>query len=400
MSFTIRKSKYSPLYIYIFVLLFLGLAFTKTQIVGPLYLHDLVLILFTIYSLAVKPLKSVKHITILMFIGISVLYLLGSIFFLDLSGELKIIALRQFMMYFYLIIAYIYYNQYIKNSDLTPLVRFLIKIGYISILLQMFYFLYLIIFNYSNFSLFEGYNYYTHAVMFGLLNYGAYVLVFKKGVAKWLLFLITLLLSTLLGHASLFLAVFCLVLIYFLIKASLKAKLASIFFSILCVLLLTLLPQFQDANASWRLMFWKEINRIVFLENYGLLGEGFGAPYVSLSFAYELLEKLGSQGFLDKSRFLERWVSPPHNSFFTICFHTGFVSLVLLLYPIKKIVKYFFIQSGTIIDKNKAFLVMLLFSYFVWVSFNVVLELPHSALLFWLVFFVSIEYFNERSVVS
>lgn len=398
MSFKIKKSKYSPLYIYIYVLLFFGLFFTKTQVFGPLYLHDLVLILFTIYSLAFKPLKSVKHESLFIFIGISIIYLFGSIFFLGLSVELKVIALRQFMMYFYFIIAYIFYNQYIKNRDLTPLINFLIKFGYISIFLQILYFIYLIVFNNKDFSLFDGYNYYTHAVMFGLLNFGAYILVFKEGITKWAFFLITLLLSTLLGHASLFLAVFSLTLFYFLIKASLKVKLSSIFLSILCVWLLTLLPQFQDANASWRLMFWSEINRIVFLENYGVLGKGFGAPYASLSFAHELFETLGAHGFLDKSRHLERWVSPPHNSFLTICFHTGFISLLLLLYPIKNTVKYFFIQSGKIINKNKAFLVLLLFSYFVWVSFNVVLELPHSALVFWLVFFVSIEYFNKRNV--
>ena len=86
-----------------------------------------------------------------------------------------------------------------------------------------------------------------------------------------------------------------------------------------------------------------------------------------------------------------------YNSFFTICFHTGFISLVLLLTPIKNIVKYFFIDSSkTQPDKNKVFLLLLLFSYMVWVSFNVVLELPHSAMLFWLVFFVSIEYFNSN----
>lgn len=398
MSLKIKKSKFSPLYIYIYVLLFFGLFFTKTQVFGPLYLHDLVLILFTIYSLAIKPLKSVKHESLFIFIGISIIYLFGSIFFLGLSVELKVIALRQFMMYFYFIIAYIFYNQYIKNRDLTPLINFLIKFGYISIFLQILYFIYLIVFNNKDFSLFDGYNYYTHAVMFGLLNFGAYILVFKEGITKWAFFLITLLLSTLLGHASLFLAVFSLTLFYFLIKASLKVKLSSIFLSILCVWLLTLLPQFQDANASWRLMFWSEINRIVFLENYGVLGKGFGAPYASLSFAHELFETLGAHGFLDKSRHLERWVSPPHNSFLTICFHTGFISLLLLLYPIKNTVKHFFIKSGKIINKNKAFLVLLLFSYFVWVSFNVVLELPHSALVFWLVFFVSIEYFNKRNV--
>jgi hypothetical protein len=379
------------------MLIFFGLTFTKTQIFGPLYLHDLVLIIFLVYSITVRPLKTLKFPTILVFIFISIIYLLYSLFFLQLSTELKTMSLRQYMMYFYLIAAYIYYNQYIKNSDLTPLIIFLYRIGVVSIILEVLFLFYLIIYDFNNFSFFEGYNYYSHAVMFGLINFGAYALVFKQGVYKWLLFSTALLLSTFLGHASLFLAVFSLLLLYILIRVNLKAKITAISLGVLSIWFLTFLPQFQDANASWRLLFWSEINKIIFLNNYGLLGEGFGVPYVSIDFAFELLNKIGAHGFLDQSRHLERWVSPPHNSFFTICFHTGFISLVLLLTPIKNIVKYFFIDSSkTQPDKNKVFLLLLLFSYMVWVSFNVVLELPHSAMLFWLVFFVSIEYFNSN----
>ena len=79
------------------------------------------------------------------------------------------------------------------------------------------------------------------------------------------------------------------------------------------------------------------ISKYVFSYNYGLWGQGFGVPYVSLDFAYELFYSIGAQGFLDESRHLERWVSPPHNSFLTISFHTGFVSVLLLFFPMIKI---------------------------------------------------------------
>ncbi len=397
MKLVLKKSKYNPLYLYIILLLFLGLGFTKTQILGPIYLHDLVLLLFIIYSLITKPLKSLKFPTIFLFIIISLIYLFYSLFFLGLNGELKIIALRQFMLYIYLTVAYVYYNQYIKDNDLTPLTRFLIKIGYISIILQVIYFLYLILFDFESFDLLEGYNYYTLAGMFGVINFGAYILVFKDGIVKWVLFMITLVFSTLLGHSSLFLAVFCLVLFYFLIKISLKKKIIYLSIAILCVWLLTFLPQFQDANASWRLLIWKEISKYVFSYNYGLWGQGFGVPYVSLDFAYELFYSIGAQGFLDESRHLERWVSPPHNSFLTISFHTGFVSVLLLFFPMIKIFNYFFIYGANEMDRNKLFLVLMLFSYMIWISFNVVLELPHSSMIFWLVYFVSIEYFNKKT---
>ncbi|RIA08217.1 hypothetical protein OE09_0026 [Flavobacteriaceae bacterium MAR_2010_72] len=396
MSFKIKKSKYSPLYIYIYVLLFFGLAFTKTQIFGPLYLHDLVLILFTIYSLTVRRLSSIKHLALFVFICISIIYLFYSLSLTELSQELKIVALRQFMLYFYFIIAFIFYNQYIKNHDIYPLIKFLKNIGFVSIALQIFYFLYLILFNYNNFSLFEGYNYYSPAIMFGIINFGAYVLVYKKGVLKWTFFLMALLLSTLLGHASLFLAVFTLALMYFLIKVNLKGKIIAILLVIISVSILLFLPQFQDNNASWRLMFWGELSNIMFLDNFGIFGEGFGQPYASNEFAQELYDKLGSQGFFDRSKPLERWVSPPHNSFLTICFHTGFISLVLLFEPLKKAFAFFFVNTDVILDRNKLFLLLLLLGYMVWVSFNVILELPHSAFMFWLAYFVAIEYFNSK----
>ena len=104
MVIKINKSKFNPLYIYILMLIFFGLTFTKTQIFGPLYLHDLVLIIFLVYSITVRPLKTLKFPTILVFIFISIIYLLYSLFFLQLSTELKTMSLRQYMMYFYLCI--------------------------------------------------------------------------------------------------------------------------------------------------------------------------------------------------------------------------------------------------------------------------------------------------------
>lgn len=393
----ITKVNINPLNIYIYLLLFLGLSFSKTKIVGSLYLHDLFLILYTIYSLFTYKIKKIKFPSIFIFIGVSVIYLIYSLVVLDLITEIKIIALRQYMLYFYLIIAYIYYNQHIKETDLSKQIEFLFKVGKVSVLIQTSYFIYLFIVDFENFSLFNGYNYYSPAILFGVLNYAAFVLIYKKGLKRWGLLIYTLVLSTCLGHASVFLALFVLVLFYFLIQVHLKGKIVAIILVFLCIWTLTFLPQFKDANASWRLMFWEEISTIVFKSNYGLLGEGFGLPYVSLDFAYELFEKLGAHGFIDKSRRLERWVSPPHNSFLTICFHTGFLSLLLLLSPLKKIIPYFFIyETKKNFDKNKLFLFLIIIAYVVWISFNVILELPHSAMIFWLVFFITAEYFSKK----
>jgi O-antigen ligase len=232
--------------------------------------------------------------------------------------------------------------------------------------------------------------------MFGIINYGAYVLVFKEGAIKWILYFITLFISTLLGHASLFLAVFMLLLLVLLIKVNLKGKLIALGIALSIVWGLTFLPQFRDANASWRLLFWGEMIDFIIFKNYAIFGEGFGRPYVSMEFAYKIRDQIGGQGFLDKSRYLERWLSPPHNSFITIALHTGLLSLLLLLYPLKGIFKFFFVNGHKSVDKTKLYITILLFSYIVWVSFNVVLELPHSAILFWLVFFIAIEYFIQN----
>ena len=99
------------------------------------------IILYLIYILLKNPVVKFKFQTLFVFVIIALLYLLYSLFFYDLSTELKIVSLRQFMMYFYFIVAYLYYNIYIKDSDLSELIRFLYRIGFISIILQVVYLL-------------------------------------------------------------------------------------------------------------------------------------------------------------------------------------------------------------------------------------------------------------------
>ena len=48
-------------------------------------------------------------------------------------------------------------------------------------------------------------------------------------------------------------------------------------------------------------------------------------------------------------------------------------------------------------NRNKLFLLLAFAGCFVWVSFNVILELPHSATYFWLIYFTTAYAFRYKA---
>ena len=57
---------------------------------------------------------------------------------------------------------------------------------------------------------------------------------------------------------------------------------------------------------------------------------------------------------------------------------------------------YLFDRDKLKSTKEKDFLALLLLGMIMWSSFHVVLELPHSSALFWLVYFSTIYEFNQK----
>jgi len=118
---------------------------------------------------------------------------------------------------------------------------------------------------------------------------------------------------------------------------------------------------------------------------YGVLGHGFGVPFVSQEAILKFREQLNYNIFEHQPE--EQLLSPMHNSFITIIFHVGLIPGLLILIPLWPVFQYLFKRNRH--DKNAKldFLLLSLAGSMVWTSFNVVLELPHSSAFFWLIYF-------------
>jgi len=371
-------------------LLLLDRNFSKLTIIGPIYAHDLVLFIATIITIFKTSLKF-RLPSIFLIIIISILYLIYSVFFGDTGKGGFLMIFRQFLLFFYLMCSYIIANKFFRNeNNIDKSVEFIKRIAFWSLFLQLFYFMYLYV-TVENYSPLKGYSYLSALGVMGIITYAAYILVFFQGLKKQLMFLLLIVVSTLLGHASSFFAVFVILLSHFYISFKPKVRFIVIGIILLLGIIVIQLPQFNDKNASWRILYWVEIFRQSIVDNYLVLGNGFGKPYVSLEFTDYLYENLNSHNMLEKYNPMARWESPPHNSFLTIIFHVGLIPFLLLVWPLKTIFSQLFLKRKSE-DKNKLFLFYTIIGLIVWSSFNVILELPHSAIFFWLIFFTYIFY--------
>ncbi|MDA0317069.1 MAG: hypothetical protein O2978_06155 [Bacteroidetes bacterium] len=249
-----------------------------------------------------------------------------------------------------------------------------------------------------NYSPLVGFSYFSAVGVMGIITYGAYILVYFNGLKRIVIFTIVLFVSMFLGHASSFFSLIAVFLVQFYISFTSKQRLITFFLVLVFMLILLQLPQFNDGNANWRLMYWSYIINNAIVENYLILGNGFGRPFMSMSFAQQILDEIGSFNMLGNNNPLVRWESPPHNSFLTIIFHIGLIPAMLLLFPIKSLFKQILLQNKSK-DKKKLFLLYCLVGSVVWASFNVVLELPHSAVYFWLIYFTYAFYERKQTKI-
>lgn len=370
--------------------------FSKLPLKGPVYLHDFLLLLATIFALA-RPRLTFKFPTLFLFCLISVIYLIISIFFLDLGGNYFIYIFRQFFLFFYFICCYIIANKVFERSEnIDKAIAFIKIIALWSIIFQLCYFAYLYI-TIPNYSPLEWFSYYSSIVIMGVLSYGAYALVYFKDFKRVLAILMTMLISGFLGHASSFFALFIMILIHFYISFSPKVRFITA--GVLLVLLVVLfqLPQFNDNNATWRIIYWSQVMHRAVIDNLIIFGDGFGKPYVTLEEARVFTTELNSS-FMEtgvNSKY-ERWITPPHNSFLTIVHHIGMLPMLLLFVPIKSLFSQIFLEKRST-DKDRLFMFFTLWGLIMWVFFNVILELPHSAIYFWFIYFTYIFYEKRAS---
>lgn len=134
-----------------------------------------------------------------------------------------------------------------------------------------------------------------------------------------------------------------------------------------------------DANALWRLMFWLYLTKEKIMNN-PIFGIGFGTPIFDTTNPSLAFIKIASPDDPDIA-----FTLGPHNSFIYIATRLGAVGLFLMLTLYQLVIKGY-LQSR--LQQNKKvtafFLSFVLFT--IASLFNVVLESPLYAGLFWIVF--------------
>jgi hypothetical protein len=386
--------------LYFFLLLLFGKTFTKFQVAGPLYLHDLYLGVLTLIAINNRKKLTLRFVPVLIIIGLAFIYLVFSLAYYHPTGEMLTITFRQFNLIVYLLCSYLLFNLLVKDiSAVQKIISLILYLSKASVILQIVFIVYGYLFI-NNFSLFEEgeYNYFSPLIIFGIITYAAVALAYEEKISvRFLKFLGALVLSTTLGHSSAFLAIFCIGLLYFFMRIKPMQRLVAVGIIFTVLLVLLLLPQFRDANAGWRVLYWGHVLKEAVVSKYTVLGSGFGRPFMSYDFAVYINETIHSAIMIDEYYPMARYLSPPHNSWLSFVFHIGLLPALLFLLPLKN-VGLAIMLSPLPSDRNKLFLLLAFAGCAVWVSFNVILELPHSATYFWLVYFTTAYAFRDKSM--
>lgn len=352
------------------LLLLFGYSFTKINVAGPLYLYDA--LLFLLASFAVFGIEKLSNTRVILFLLISFIYLGFSIIY----NDALIYVVRQYMIVGYLMLTYIIFQCIRQKEGL--LLNFIYSLSKWAFFLQIGYLV--IVVSMGN-SLFGDFNYLSPLSIMLLPVYTARVLVAPMSQwARSLIIIAIVVLSTTLGHSSAFLAVVIVIFGFFVYRIKTKQVIGGVSIAVIALILLYLfLPQFRDVNANWRLFYWgKALEKTA--STY-FLGNGFGVPYITEPEIYQMVDIFGNDNdLLDSPE--EKYIKAYHNSFFTMFFYMG-VFVFLLAGPFIK--TFGFLKKPAKEEKLK-FLVLSFLGVSTWCFFNVVLELPHSSILFWLLF--------------
>jgi O-antigen ligase len=127
-----------------------------------------------------------------------------------------------------------------------------------------------------------------------------------------------------------------------------------------------------DPNTTWRLVLWWDVIVNNFPQN--IIGIGFGTPMFNY---YPVAD-------YSKIKDLPYLMSA-HNTFVTIFGRVGILGLILLLLIILNVFKDFFKNKLYYLKHNRTYLFYMLLSLVVIGMFNVLLESPLYASLFWVV---------------
>lgn len=386
------------LFILIELLLIFGKEFSKFHLFWQFHLYDFLFIILSITGGIIFLIRKKKFLNwpILFLLAISAIYL-GYSYFGEL-GPLKYI-IRHYALFVYLGGFYLIFAGYIDAEKNLINIRFLVLMGMAAFAIQIGYHLYNFIFTQDYFSgLFKDFNYHSLLIFPGLFVFQAYILIYmQKEWMKWSLIVMLGFLSFTMGHHSS--AVLCFVVLLFLnfiLKWPGWVKAVGIVLLLVSIVpLFKAIPQFQDHNSLWRLIYWRETLHDIVVDYYAVLGHGFGGRFTTLELLEILKTEINSPWMELKPE--EQYLSPMHNSFITIAYHIGLLPSLLLLVPLKRHAVYFFKRGKENLDLKSDFLLLSLIGLMLWTSFHVVLELPHSSAFFWLVYFASVYHFQRET---
>jgi hypothetical protein len=87
-------------------------------------------------------------------------------------------------------------------------------------------------------------------------------------------------------------------------------------------------------------------------------------------------------------KFLDKSITSPHNSFMTVIYQYGFIGLFLFFSYMRKIIN-FARRSSLIVQKDKKIIIASIIFSCTYAFFEVALESPHGAILFWFIILYS-----------
>lgn len=371
-SFTLKY-----LFFIIVCLLVGGRDFAKISLIGPLYLADFLYLLLFIYVVVKSGFRFFLPFNLLIYLY-SACLLIYSLFVSSASLD---VVLRQYMIVFYAATIYFVVSDIYLIDAVDDAVSMLKNISDISVVLQV---LYLAVILVSGQFKLGGFNYLSPMVVVGVLIWVAKeVSLYNYSLRGLIAILIGIILSVTFGHSSAVLAVIVMMFSLTIFKSSLNVRIYSVLVSLFLVAFaFWYFPSLIDVNASWRLVYWFDAIERLYENRSYIFGEGFGELYANDKTHYIFLHYFDSSNDLAVDG--EGYVKAFHNSYITMFFHLGLISLYFI-YP--QIRSLFFSDRVYQVDSNFLFLSISLIGLSVWAAFNVILELPLSAHLYWLVFY-------------
>jgi len=363
---------FSAVKVILWLTLVFGTSFTKYKLFENLYLYEFILIILSFISII-----GLSKLNLTGGVLIFIIYGLSSIAISILKDNPVEYVLRQGMIIGYLAIAFLLYERIKhKSKQLLNFITILSKAGFI---IQVIYLLFLL---YIGTNIFQGRHYYSPMIMLILPVFTTNIVLSNNTLfEKTTWFILILLVSLTIGHSSSTLSILTVLFGVFIWKIKPKQFMSAILIIAFGVGMQYFFnPNFSDINANFRIWYWGVAFANTFDYSF-LFGNGFGVPFVSDLQIEEFIERFGgSNDFLSSPS--EKYVKAYHNSFITLFFHVGII-IILLMKPYVTGLKNLIFNTK---DKNQVYLIILLLSSSVWAAFNVVLELPHSSLLFWLIF--------------